>query len=162
MARPSYDRMYVPFVIAALLQVFSWWHLGRLQTLECLHTCDAPLERYRTLLRVEAGLLLASAAMVTFGRRCPDAASRVVKPVTKSPRAALLVTMTLLGALLVMHVMQWRTLHTLRRCACVAESDVDLATTLIAGERMVKILGGVVAIVILISTARKLARLGLV
>jgi hypothetical protein len=148
------------FALFAILHAYSWWHLGRLRTLECLQSCNANLERYRTVLRVEMGLILFSTAFMAYTAQCPDGAMRMVAPVTKSPRAIVITLFALFAAILAMHVVQLHTLRTLRRCACVRESDVDLATTLIAGERMLKILIGVVSVAALIMLTRRLASAG--
>ena len=156
--------MSLTFALLAILHAYSWWHLGRLRTLECLHSCHANLERYRTVLRVEMGLILFSAAFTAHATRRwrtdPDGATRMVAPLFRSPRAIVITFFALFAAILAMHVVQWRTLQTLRRCACVRGSDVDLPTTLLAGERLLKILMGVVAVAALIMLTRQLAQAG--
>ena len=158
-AATSRDASFT-FALFAILHAYSWWHLGRLRTLDCLQSCNANLKRYRTVLRVELGLILFSAAFTAYATRCPDGAMRMLAPVTKSPRAIVIALFALIAAILAMHVVQLRTLRTLRRCACVRKSDVDLATTLIAGERMLKILIGVVSAAALIMLTRRLASAG--
>ena len=158
----SSDVSAIGFAIFVILHTYSWWHLGRLHTLKCLRSCNVQMDRYRKLLRVELGLAVVGAALAAYTAQCPDDAKSTLAPLAKHPRAVLFALFALIAAFLFMHAAQWRTLRELRRCACVRESDVDLATTLLSAERLLKMTMAVVNMVTFLLLTRKLARAGMV
>lgn len=142
----------VTLLIAAILLRVSFYHLEQLNKNGCQLKCNQSLTRYTTVLYVETVVLMIASTLyvmsVIYSKKNPNK----VHIALSSPAVwgFLAANLVFVAYGVIVNGMQTSTLHKLRKCDCVKETNRDL-TTVIYAERIIKLsMGSITATILLI------------
>ena len=150
----------VTLLISVILLRISFYHLNQLNAHDCPKKCNVSLSTYTTLLYVEAVALLIGSLLFVMSIMYAKQNPKKIQVILGSPAMWGVLAANLVGLAYATTVngIQTTTLHELRKCDCVKNTNADL-TTFVYFERIVKLSAGVLSAGIMLILALYMVQL---